>query len=90
MSTPTEDPADDAERDGAITSEQGFAVGSLCRLSGLGLKNMPRQNQRLCTVVGFGSTRNQVRVKFAGSKAAKTLHSSYLELIASSDIENHE
>jgi hypothetical protein len=87
MSTPTEDPADDADRDRANTSEQGFAVGSLCRLSALGTKNMPRQGQRFCTVVGFGSTRNQVRVKFAGSKAARTLHASYLELIASPDSE---
>ena len=54
-------------------------VGSRCRLSSLGLKNMPRQTQHVCTVVGAGKTRNQIRVKFDGSKTAQTLHRSYLE-----------
>ncbi|XIA62290.1 hypothetical protein ACFIOY_21995 [Bradyrhizobium sp. TZ2] len=83
MKKSTEGPTGNAERDGANRCKQDFAVGSLCRLSALGLKNMPRQSQRVCTVVGFGKTRNQVRIKFAGAKAPQTLHASYLELIKS-------
>jgi hypothetical protein len=88
MRKPTENPTGDAKRNGANRSEQSFVIGSLCRLSALGIKNMPRKSQRSCTVVGFGNTRNQVRVKFAGSKAAQTLHTTYLELITSAD-EDH-
>ena len=66
----------------ATKAEKGhLGTGSRCRLSAAGLKSMPRQTQQVCTVVGAGTTSNQVRVKFDGSKYAKTLHRSYLEEI---------
>jgi hypothetical protein len=83
MRKPTKDPTGHAER----RSKQSFAVGSLHRLSALGIKNMPRPTQRVCTVVGFGNTRSLVRVKLAGSKAAQT-RTSYLKVIMSADVDH--
>jgi hypothetical protein len=72
----------ETDKDAATeTRMEEIRVGMRCRLSTLGLKNMPRQTQHDCTVVGVGRTRNQVRVRFDGYKSATTLHRSYLEEI---------
>jgi len=63
-------------------NEAVIEIGARCRLSALGSQHMPRQTRSNCTVVGSGMTKNQVRVKFDGSKTARTLHRSYLEVIA--------
>ena len=69
------------EDNATMAEKEHLKAGSRCRLSALGLKNMPRQTQRVCTVVGVSKTKNQFRVMFDGSKSAQTLHRSYLEEI---------
>ena len=74
----------DRERTEATSKcdNEDLRIGSRCKLSELGRKNMPRHARQVCTVIGIGKTRNQVRVMFDGSKNAQTLHRSYVEEIA--------
>jgi hypothetical protein len=62
--------------------QERIQVGMRCRLSAIGVKNMPRQIQHHCTVIGVGRTKNQLRVRFDGYKSATTLHRSYLEAMS--------
>jgi hypothetical protein len=62
--------------------EEFLKAGSRCRLGALDSKHMPRQTRSYCTVIGVGKTKNQVQVKFDGSKTAQTLHRSYLGPVA--------
>jgi hypothetical protein len=61
------------------SDNQILPVGTRCRLSVLGAKRNPRRGATHCTVIGSGSTKNQVRVKFDGETTPQTLHRSYLE-----------
>jgi len=59
----------------------GFAIGSRCRLSSLGISRSPRTKVRLGTVVGKGHSANSIRVLFDGSTTPVSLHKKYIELI---------
>jgi hypothetical protein len=65
--------------DFANADDEGLKIGSRCRLSALGCKRLPGQVDNICTVVGSGKTKNQIRVKFDDSKTPQTLHRSYLD-----------